>query len=286
MTFSRTLRLAPAAVALATAGCFATRQDVVTLQQDLNTVRTETARSDSARRAQLDRVVSTVRAVSDSLSQVSVRLARFQGDVLGRMTSQDEQLLTIQELTGQSQRRLQELRADLERRGSSAFATPVPGVSSGPSAAAGSAGGAGATASATPAGGSAVAGGAGAPGPNQLFQIALDQLRRGSTGAARTGFQDLLRQYPTDENAPEALFYVAETHASDGNVAAADSTYLQVVERYPAAPRAATALYKHALVLQQNGRAAEARAAFQDVIGRYPRSDEASLARDRVRTTR
>lgn len=282
MTFSRTLRLAPAAVALATAGCFATRQDVVTLQQDLNTVRTETARSDSARRAQLDRVVSTVRAVSDSLSQVSVRLARFQGDVLGRMTSQDEQLLTIQELTGQSQRRLQELRADLERRGSSSAAVPAGGVSAGPSAAGGSAG---TVASATTTG-SAAAATAGGPGPNQLFQIALDQLRRGSTGAARTGFQDLLRQYPTDENAPEALFYVAETHASDGNVAAADSTYLQVVERYPAAPRAATALYKHALVLQQNGRAAEARAAFQDVIGRYPRSDEASLARDRVRPTR
>jgi tol-pal system protein YbgF len=227
-----------------------------------------------------------MRSVTDSLAQVSVRLARFQGEVLGRMTSQDEQLLTIQELTGQSQRRLQELRADLERRGASTSATlAAPGGTPPVPAPAGAAGALGAPGSGSAAPAGAPAGAAG-PGPNQLFQIALDQLRRGSTGAARTGFQDLLRQYPTDENAPEALFYIAETHASDGNVAAADSTYLQVVERFPAAPRAATALYKHALVLQQNGRGADARAAFQDVITRYPRSDEASLARDRVRTTR
>ncbi|CAA9360671.1 MAG: hypothetical protein AVDCRST_MAG11-4102, partial [uncultured Gemmatimonadaceae bacterium] len=134
MTRPLSLRLLPVALLATTAGCFATRQDVVTLQQDLNTVRTETQRSDSLRRVQLDRMITTVRAVTDSLTQVSVRLARFQGEVLGRMTSQDEQLLTIQELTGQSQRRLQELRADLERRGSStsasggAFAAPATGA--------------------------------------------------------------------------------------------------------------------------------------------------------------
>jgi tol-pal system protein YbgF len=278
VTRLRSLRLLPVALLATTAGCFATRQDVVTLQQDLATVRAETQRSDSLQRAQFDRVVTTVRAVSDSLNQVGVRLARFQGEVLGRLTSQDEQLLTIQELTGQSQRRLQELRSDLERRGGGSINPATGALPGGGTTTTGAAAPAGTTA-----GTASTAGPAGAPGPNQLFQIALDQLRRGSTGAARTGFQDLLRQYPNDENAPEALFYVAETWASDGNVAAADSTYLQVVERYPTAARAATALYKHALVLQQRGRTADARAAFQDVISRYPRSDEAALARDRVR---
>lgn len=286
MTRPRFSRLFPAGVLLATGACFATRQDVQVLQQDINTVRAESQRADSLRRTQLDRVLTTVRAVSDSLSQVSVRLVRFQGDVLGRMQGVDEQLLTIQELTGQSQRRLQELRADLERRGGSTPAAGTPGsVLPGSSAAP-----AGSASTGTPPAGTvsapATPGAPGAPGPNQLFQIALDQLRRGSTGAARAGFQDLLRQYPNDENAPEALFYVAETHANDNNTAAADSTYLQVVERYPTAPRAATALYKHALVLQQRGQAAQARAAFQQVIDRYPRSDEADLARDRVRAAR
>ena len=262
MTRIRFPRLLPAALLLSTGACFATRSDVQVLQQDINTIRAESQRSDSLRRVQLDRVLATLRAVNDSLSQVSVRVTRFQGDVLGRMQSVDEQLLTIQELTGQSQRRLQELRADLERRGNAAASV----------------------AAATP--GPPAPGAAGSPGPNQLFQIALDQLRRGSTGAARAGFQDLLRQYPEDDNAAEALFYVAETYASEGNTAAADSTYLQVVQRYPTASRAATALYKHALVLQQAGNIQGARTAFQDVITRYPRSDEAALARDRLRTAR
>ena len=266
MTRIRLSRLFPAAVLLSSGACFATRQDVQVLQQDLNTVRAESARADSLRRTQLDRVLATLRAVNDSLSQVSARVTRFQGDVLGRMQNVDEQLLTIQELTGQSQRRLQELRADLGRRGNAAAAAMT------------------APATATAGGTPPPAGGG--PGPNQLFQIALDQLRRGSAGAARAGFQDLLRQYPDDDNAPEALFYVAETYASEGNTAAADSTYLQVVQRYPAAPRAATSLYKHALVLQQAGNTQGARAALQDVITRYPRSDEASLARDRLRTAR
>jgi tol-pal system protein YbgF len=279
----RLLRLLPAALVLSTGACFATRQDVAVLQQDISTVRAETQRSDSVRRAQLDRVITGIRSVTDSLGQVSVRLARLQGEVLGRMTSQDEQLLTIQELTGQSQRRLQELRADLERRGST---TPPGGLPIGPTTALPATGGRPGTTAPAPVGPAAASTGAGNPGPNQLFQVALDQLRRGSTGAARTGFEDLLRQYPNDENAPEALFYVAETHASDGNVAAADSTYLQVVQRYPTAGRAATALYKHALVLQQSGRTQQARAAFQDVVDRYPRSDEADLARDRLRAAR
>ena len=119
MTRLRLRHLLPAALVASAGACFATRQDVATLQQDISTVRAEAQRSDSLRRVQLDRVLTTVRAVSDSLTQVGVRLTRFQGEVLGRLTSQDEQLLTIQELTGQSQRRLQELRADLERRGAS-----------------------------------------------------------------------------------------------------------------------------------------------------------------------
>ena len=93
--------------------------------------------------------------------------------------------------------------------------------------------------------------------------MALDQFRRGSTRAARSGFQDLLRQYPNADVAADAQFYLAETYAKEGNMAAADSGYQAVVAKYPSSPRAPTALYKHAGVLEAAGETEAARRRFR-----------------------
>ena len=180
----------------------------------------------------------------------------------------NQQLLQIQELTGQSQRRLQELRSSLEARqqDAPAGAVPVPPAGTRRDSAA------------------VPAPTAGAPGPNQLFQSSLDQLRRGSPASARRGFEELLRLYPTSDVAADAQFYLAESWAAEGNTAAADTAYATVVTKHAQSPRAPTALYKRALLLQQRGNIALARTALNDLIRLYPRSDEAQLARDRLRT--
>jgi tol-pal system protein YbgF len=262
-------RLLPA-VLLGTAGCFATRTDIQVLQNDLQVMRIEATQRDSARRLEVEQLLAAIRtlaSVQDSLQALSVRTARFQGDVNGSIYSIDQQLLQIQELTGQSQRRLQELRAEMEQRNQQ-LSVPVavtPVVDTGRGVAAAPA--------APPA----------TPGPNQLFQLALDQLRRGSTGTARTGFQDLLRQYPGADVAAAAQFYVAESFAQEGKGAMADSVYVVVVAKYPQSERAPTALYKHAAALLAAGKTVEGRTALEDVVRKYPRSDEAVLARDRLR---
>ena len=253
-------RIAPMAL-LVTAGCFATRSDVMVLQNDIAVVRADQLRADSARALQLAGAIAALTGLRDSLQAVSMRVGKFQGDVQGQMYAVEQQLLQIQELTGQSQRRLQELRATVEQRGQE-LAAPrdVPGA---------------APAGAPPA--------SAAPGPNQLFQLSLDQLRRGGTGAARAGFQELLRQYPTADVAADAQFYVAETYASEGNAVAADSAYAAVASTYPTSQRAPTALYKRAIALQAAGQTANARALLESVVTRFPRSDEAALARERLR---
>jgi TolA-binding protein len=168
------------------------------------------------------------------------------------------QILQLQELSGQGQRRIQELRASLEERNAQAGGVPAVVDSAH----------------------------AGAPGPAQLFQSSLDQLRRGATGVARNGFLDLLRLYPTTEDAPEAMVYIAETYAAERNQVAADSVYGLVVQRYPSSPKAATASYKRALSLKAAGQTAAARAAFDRIVKTYPRSDEAALAKEQLRTLR
>ena len=268
--------LAPVAL-VATGACFATQSDVRVLQNDLQIMRTESAMADSVRRAQLDTIIASLGRNRDSLASMGARLGKFQGDVREELYSLGQQLIQVQELTGQSQRRLQELRASLDQRAQELAAPPVPAVdTAAPAPGTPPASGPAGSAQATPA----------APGPNQLFQLALDQLRRGSTGAARMGFQDLLRQYPTADIAPDAQFYLAETMAAEGNAAAADSAYAEVVAKYPESQRAPTAAYKRAVAHQRAGRTEQARAALTQVVEKYPRSEEAALAREQLRTLR
>ena len=272
-------RLAPVAFA-ATGACFATQSDVRVLQTDVQTLRAERHRQDSLMLQRFDALMASLRTTNDTVRALSDRVTRLQGDVRGDLFQMNQQLLQIQELTGQSQRRLQELRSSLEARQQDvAPVTPVTPSPAPRDSAAPGAPGAQAPAAAAPAGPSA-----GSPGPNQLFQSSLDQLRRGSPGSARRGFEELLRLYPTSDVAGEAQFYIGEALAAEGNLSAADTAYGTVVARYSESARAPTALYKRALLLQQRGNIAMARTALNDLVRRYPRSDEAQLARERLRT--
>jgi tol-pal system protein YbgF len=262
----RTRRLVLPLALVVTGGCFATREDVRVLQDDLTRMQASQQSADSAHRAALEVVMEQLGRAQDTLRLLSGRTAKWQGDASENMYAIGQQLIQIEELTGQSQKQLGVLRGSLEAQHATTsspagIGTPGPGSIPGDTA----------------------HGGAQGPGPNQLFQLALDQLRRGSTGAARAGFTDLLRQYPNSDVAPDAHLYLAATYGEEGNAAAADSGYQDVLARYPTLPIAATALYRHAGVLAAAGKTQPARDAYQDVIRKYPRSDEAVLAKDRLR---
>ena len=271
---TRWIRVALAPVVFVTAGACATRTDVRVLQNDLANLKAERNAADSANRAQLERVIATLGAVSDSMVALTGRSSRFQATVQQDMYAMQQQLVTIQELTGQSQRRLQELRASMEQRAQQLATQPAPTIPASPTT--GTPGGP------APTPGAATPAPAGGPGPNQLFQLALDQLRRGSTGSARAAFQDLLRQYPQSDVAGDAQFYIAESYAGEGKAAQADSVYAIVVTSHPTSSRAATALYKRGVAAEAAARTADARTYYEGVVSQYPRSDEAALARDRL----
>src|ERR1700728_3226365 len=109
---------------LAAGACFATREDVRLLQTQMQASQAQTAHADSERQAQLDRVIEQLGLVNDSLGRIGGQLTKFQGDVEGSVYAMGQQLIQIQELTGQSQRRLQELRAGLEAQRQTAFQAP------------------------------------------------------------------------------------------------------------------------------------------------------------------
>ena len=107
--------MAPAVV-LTAGACFATRGDVRILQGDiarLQVAAAQSAAADSARALQLRRIIQTLNNLSDSLRASSATLQRFQGDVSMSIHGVEQQLLTIQELTGQSRKQVDALRVEV-----------------------------------------------------------------------------------------------------------------------------------------------------------------------------
>ena len=265
--------LAPVVI-LTTGACFATREDLRVLQSDLQVVRVERAAADSAVlraiemiAADLAQIRIALAEVADSAHAANATVMRLRGDVREDLQAIRQQLIMIQELTGQSQRRIQELRAEMEARAaefnasipalgrpdSNGVVLPPPATSPPP------------------------------PGPAQLLQMGEDQLRRGSVSSARAAFLELLAKHPNSDLAPEALYSVAATWADEGNGVAADSVYALVVSRYPNSPMAPNALLKRATAFRSIGRSVQAREIYQQIVSRYPRSDAALLAQEFLR---
>ncbi|MBI4420057.1 MAG: tetratricopeptide repeat protein, partial [Gemmatimonadetes bacterium] len=118
---------------------------------------------------------------------------------------------------------------------------------------------------------------------DQLYDLSLQQLRRGSTQTARLGFQKLLQDYPTHDRAADAQFFVGETWGEPQPDSAA-AAYEFVVKNFPNASRASAALYKLGLIAERRRDRAAARLYFNRVIAGYPRSEEAPLAREKLQS--
>jgi tol-pal system protein YbgF len=258
------------AAVLATLPACATKGQVRLLETEVRSMRVETGRRDSVRAANLASVIALQQRILDSLvaGREALRTldVRFQADV----TDIQRQLLQIQELTGQSQRRLSELKAQVDARAeqnqASGATQPPPPMD---------------TTNRVPA----------APGPtptvtaDQMYQGARQQLNRGAVGTARRGFQEFLRSYPTHELVPDALFYIGESFA----VESADSAvvyWTRVVGQYPRSGKASTALYKMGRIEEVRNNRVAAKGYYDRLLKEYPRSDEADLAREQLKNLR
>jgi tol-pal system protein YbgF len=242
-----------AGLVAALAGCVS-KGDIQGIQDDVALFKAETARRDSARAAQLTELIRIQQRVMDSLTSSRRAVGQLRGDLASDLYNIQQQLVQLQELTGQSQQRLSELRTQLEAR-QEQIATAAPADTSRTSSAASA---------------------------DQMYEASLAQLRRGSTSTARLGLREMLRVYPTSERAGDALYFIGQSFAAE-NPDSAAAYYGQVVQKYPSSSRAASALYNLGLLAERRKETRKAREAYQRVVQRYPQSDEAALARDRLK---
>jgi tol-pal system protein YbgF len=231
------------------AGCFATKQDVEEL-------RTEIQMSRSAQEQSLQQLIRRTQAMLDSLADQN---ARMRGDIANRLVQIERQLVQIQELSGQSQNQLADLRRQINERAEEARRAAEAAQQN-------DAGGQGGDNTAAPAGDA-----------QELYDAALGAYRRGSMSTARTGFQEFLRSAPQHRLAADAQFYVGETYAREPERAI--EAYDRVLELYPTSARAPTALLRIGKLEAGRGNRTQARARFNELVRAYPRSTEATEAR-------
>ncbi len=257
------MRRAIAAACLAGVAACATPAQVQQVETQVNVLRADSRRADSASAAQLRQILVLQQQMMDSLAATRRSLNEMKGSTANDMLAVQQQLLQLQELTGQSQRRLTELRSQLEARGESVGGGPMP---AGPGAPADSAG-------AVPAASASA---------QQMYDASLSQLRRGSAATGRAGLREMLQAYPKSELVPDALYFVGQSFSSE-NPDSAAAYYRKVVKEYPTSSRAPAALYGLGLLAERHGDKAEARDAYNQLLKSYPKSDEAALARDRLK---
>lgn len=246
-------------------GC-ATKGNVRQVETQLLVLRAETARQDSVRAAELARIIRLEQTLLDSLAGARQAVRVLDARIGVDLTDVQRQLLQIQELSGQSQRQLSVLKAQLDARAETQVAAPPPTVPSDTTAAI------------------VVVPSAPTASAEQMYTGAINQYRRGSIGVARRAFLEFLQQYPTHPNVPDAMYFVAESF----DASAPDSAitrYNELKTRFPKSSRAPTALYKIGYLLETAVKdGTRARAAYLRLIAEYPRSEDAELAKNRLET--
>lgn len=259
------------------AGACATKGDVRDLRDEVREV--------SERQESLLRTLSELqRATLDSLAVQSDALFSLRGELSRQVLDIQEQLVTIQELTGQSQRSLAGLRDQIEARRTEIVqleqvdgapppeddgdeeedepeepgAEPadtvdeaVPGVEPGGSA-------------------------------EELYNVAIRQFNRGSITTARRAFERFLQANPNHRLAPDAHLKLADILVQENRLEDAVEAFLEIPELFPSAGVVPDALYRAAGLQIELGREEEARDLLERVVNSYPDSGAAILAEERL----
>lgn len=118
--------------------------------------------------------------------------------------------------------------------------------------------------------------------PNRIFDTAFSDYTSSQYASAITGFQQLLKTYPSAERADDAQFFIGESLANMNRLPEAIDAYNLVIQKYPTGDQVDMAYYRRGFVESLMGRNDAARATFEEVVKRFPESQGAQLAKQRL----
>jgi tol-pal system protein YbgF len=118
--------------------------------------------------------------------------------------------------------------------------------------------------------------------PNRVFDTAFSDYSASQYQSAISGFQQVVKNFPTAERADDAQFFIGESFANMNRLPEAVDAYNVVIEKYPDGDQVDMAYYRRGFVESLMGRSDAARSTWQEVVKRFPNSQGAQLARQRL----
>ncbi len=250
------------AFAVTLSGC-AMKGDIRLLQEEL---RGMAARQDSL----VAELRLETRSTQDTLRTQSDQMFDFRGDISRQLQLINQGLVRLEAIAGENQRGMTSIRDQL------ANIRRTPALANSP-------GSAGAPADADTRDSESLVGGGRAGNPDQLWEVAQEQLERGSLNSASRAFEQFIAEHPNDGRVPDAHFYLADILTQQDRPDDALEAFLEIQQLFPTAPRVPMALFRIAVLQEALGDTDGAKATLERIMNTYPDAPIAMLARDKLR---
>ncbi|MGD9081580.1 MAG: tol-pal system protein YbgF [Desulfobacterales bacterium] len=118
---------------------------------------------------------------------------------------------------------------------------------------------------------------------DEIYRSAKQAFDQGDSEAARKGFEEFIRRYPTSNNADNAQFWIGEIYYREKWYEKAILEYQNVIEKYPKGNKVPAALLKQGLAFSNIGDKANAKLILEELSRKYPKSNEAKVAAEKLK---
>ena len=268
-----------AGCAVADTGAFTRLQDeMMELQKEVAVLRAAPAPVPAAERAAAGEVQSLRKSFADTNSDID----RVRTDQLAATTRMDEARVEMQRITARQdahERALQEIRGNADRMKEienrlAALEERIGKLAAAPGAVP------------APAAVPAPEGPRVWKSPEEMYEVAVGQVKGGNPKKGRETLSDFAAKYPNHRLIPNALYWKGEAFYAEKDFENAILTFQDVVDRYPQGEKAPDAMYKQGLSFLSLKDNKNARILLDLVPKKYPKSKAAEMAKKKLREIR
>jgi tol-pal system protein YbgF len=118
--------------------------------------------------------------------------------------------------------------------------------------------------------------------PTRMLTTAKSDYFQGQYSLAITGFDALLKQFPTSTAAAEAQFLIGESYWQEKKTSEAIAAYSAVIQNHPKSSFVSEAYYKRGVAQEAAGQLDAARASYEAAVKNYPDTPADTLSRQRL----
>jgi len=122
--------------------------------------------------------------------------------------------------------------------------------------------------------------------PEEMYEVAVGQVKGGNPKKGREALSDFAAKYPGHKLIPNALYWKGEAFYAEKDYENAILTFQDVVDRYPQGEKAPDAMYKQGLSFLSLKDTKNARILLDLVPKKYPKSKAAEMAKKKLREIR